>query len=112
MPALVPVLKEVWTAPDGKTREREALGRVNFFSGADQRRWEDAGSPPPWAFDPREHEVHRDGAGRLVKEFASKSFRGRHESTYMSRLSRLPTEPEALCLTIENRGGGRRLRAP
>jgi hypothetical protein len=41
-----------------------------------------------------------------VKDFASKSFRGRHEFAYMSRLSRLPTEPEALRLKIENRRGG------
>ena len=38
--ALVPTLKEVWTAPDGTTRERETLGRVDFLSGADQRLWE------------------------------------------------------------------------
>ena len=30
--ALVPTLKEVWTAPDGKTHVRETLGRVDFFS--------------------------------------------------------------------------------
>jgi hypothetical protein len=104
--ALVPVLKEVWTAPNGKTHVRETLGRVNFFSGADQRLWEDAGSPPPWAFDPSEHDVKRDSSGRRLKEFAAKSFRGRHEFTYMSRLSRLPTEPEALRLAAEHRRGG------
>jgi hypothetical protein len=104
--ALVPTLKEVWTAPDGKTQVRESLGRVNFFSSAEQRRWEDAGSPPPWAFDPSEHDVRRDGSGRLVKEFASNSFRGRNEFTYLSRLSVLPTEPEALRLAIEHRRGG------
>ncbi|MGH2974347.1 MAG: hypothetical protein ACRDLL_05690 [Solirubrobacterales bacterium] len=104
--ALVPTLKEVWTAPDGKTQIRESLGRVDFFSSADQRRWEDAGSPPPWAFDPSEHDVHREGSERFVKEFASKSFRGRHEFTYLSRLSQLPTEPEALRLAIEHRGRG------
>jgi len=104
--ALVPTVKEVWTAPDGKTHVRETLGRVNFLSDADQRRWEDAGSPPPWAFDPSEHHVRRDGSGRRLKEFASKSFRGRHEFTYISRLSRLPTEPEALRLAVENRRGG------
>jgi len=106
MPALVPTLKEVWTAPDGKTQVRESLGQVNFFSGADQRRWEDAGSPPPWAFDPSEHDVRGEGSGRLVKEFAANSFRGRHEFTYLSRLSELPTEPEALRLAIEHRRGG------
>jgi hypothetical protein len=104
--ALVPVLKEVWTAPSGKTHVRETLGRVNFLSSADQRLWEDAGSPPPWAFDPSEHDVSRDSSGRRLKEFASNSFRGRHEFTYMSRLSRLPTEPEALRLAVEHRRGG------
>ncbi|HVQ59615.1 MAG TPA: sigma factor [Solirubrobacterales bacterium] len=47
----------------------------------------------------------RDSAGHLVKDYASKSFRGRREFTYMSRLSQLPTEPEALRLEIENRRG-------
>jgi hypothetical protein len=103
MPALVPTLKEVWTAPDGKTRERETLGRIEFLSADDQLRWEDAGSPPPWAFEPSEHDVGRDSSGRLVKEYASKAFRGRREFTYMSRLSGLPTEPEALRLAVENR---------
>jgi hypothetical protein len=104
--ALVPVVKEVWTAPDGTTRVRETLGRVHFLSSADQRHWKEAGSPPPWAFDPSEHQVSRDSSGRLFKEYAAKAFRGRHEFTYMSRLSKLPTEPEALRLTIENRDGG------
>ncbi len=103
--ALVPVLKEVWTAPDGKTHVRETLGRVNFLSATNQRLWEDAGSPPPWAFDPSEHAVSRDSSGRPIKEFAAKSFRGRHEFTYMSRLSRLPTEPEDLRLAVEHRRG-------
>ena len=105
MPALVPTLKQVWTAADGKTHVREALGRVKFFSGADQTRWEGAGSPPPWAFDPREHDVSLDSSGRSLKDFASKSFRGRHEFSYMARLSQLPTEPEALRLAVENRRG-------
>lgn len=104
--ALVPVLKEVWTAPSGKTHVRETLGRVNFLSSADQRLWEEAGSPPPWAFDPSEHDVSRDSSGRRLKDFAAKSFRGRHEFTYLSRLSRLPTEPEALRLAVEHRHGG------
>ncbi len=107
MPALVPVTKEVWTARDGTTRERETLGQVEFLSGADQRRWEEAGSPPPFAFDPAEHDVRRDGSGRPVKEYASKAFRGRREFSYMAKLSQLPTEPEALRLAIENRQGGR-----
>jgi hypothetical protein len=85
--ALVPVLKEVWTAPDGKTHVRETLGRVQFLSDDDQRRWEEAGSPPPWTFDPSEHDVRRDSSGRLVKEFASRSWRGRKVFFHVAQLS-------------------------
>jgi hypothetical protein len=104
--ALVPTLEEVWTAPDGKTRVRETLGGANFFSGADQRRWEDAGSPPPWAFDPSEHDVRSDNSGHLMKEYASRSWRGRKVFTHVSQLAKAPTEPEALRLAIEHRRGG------
>ena len=103
MPALVPTLKEVWTARDGTTRERETLGRVDFLAGADQRRWEEAGSPPPFAYDPAEHDVGRDGSGRPLKAYSSKAFRGRREFAYLARLSQLPTEPEALRMAVEHR---------
>jgi hypothetical protein len=105
LPALVPTAKEVWTAPDGRTREREVLGQVEFLAPGDQERWEAAGSPPPFAYDPAEHEVQRQG-GRLVKEFSSRKWRGRHAFSYVDKLSKLPTEPEALRLAIENRRGG------
>jgi hypothetical protein len=104
--ALVSTLKEVWTAADGTTREREALDRVDFLSGADQRLWEAAGSPPPFAYDPGEHAVGRDNSGRPLKDFSSKAFRGRREFSYLSKISQLPTEPEALRLAIENRHAG------
>ena len=106
LPALVPTLKQVWMSRDGKTRERETLGQVEFLSEPDQRYWEDAGSPPPFAYDPAEHQVKRDGSGHLVKEYASRSWRGRHEFANVGKLSRLPTEPETLRLAIENRSGG------
>jgi hypothetical protein len=104
--ALVPTLKEVWTAPDGKTHVRETLSQVSFLSNANQRLWEDAGSPPPFEYDPDEHDVGRDSSGRPLKEYAARAFRSRHEFTYLSRLSRLPTEPEALRLAVENRDDG------
>lgn len=112
LPALVPTTKEVWTAPDGTTRVREVLGRIKFLSSADQRRWEDAGSPPPFEYDPDEHHVGRDGSGRLVKEFPSHDWRGRHAFANVTKLSRLPTEPEALRLAIENRPAGSSPVAP
>jgi hypothetical protein len=101
--ALVPTLKEVWTAPDGKTHVRETLAGVHFFSSADQKRWEEAGSPPPFEYDPAEHEVHRDSTGRLVKQFDSRFWRGRHAFSNLPKLSRLPTDPEALRLAVERR---------
>ncbi len=103
--ALAPALKEVWTAADGKTRVRETLGRVSFFSGADQRHWEEAGSPPPWAFDPSEHHVSRDSSGRPMKEFASRSWRGPRVFSHVAQLAKAPTQSEALRLAIEHRGG-------
>ena len=103
--ALVPTLKEVWTARDGNTHVRETLGRVGFFSDTDQRHWEEAGSPPPFAYDPSEHALGRDNSGRPVKDFAAKAFRGRREFSYMAKLSLLPTEPEALRLAVEHRNG-------
>ena len=103
LPALVPTMKEVWTASDGTTRVREALGRIEFLSSADQSRWEEAGAPPPFEYDPSEHHVDRDRSGDLVKEFPSHDWRGRHAFANVTKLSRLPTEPEALRLAIENR---------
>lgn len=105
LPALVATIKEVWTAADGRTRVRETLGRVEFLSGEDQRRWEAASSPPPFAYDPGEHDISRDGSGSPVKEFASRSWRGSHVFSNIPKLSRLPAEPEALRLAIEGRGG-------
>ncbi len=103
LPALVPTTKEVWTAVDGTTRVRDALGQIEFLSSADQSRWEETGSPPPFEYDPAEHHVTRDSSGRLMKEFPSHDFRGKHAFANFTKLSRLPTEPEALRLAIENR---------
>ena len=41
-----------------------------------------------------------------MKEFASKSFRGRHEFTYMSRLSRASDRARSPAPGVENRRGG------
>jgi hypothetical protein len=100
--ALVPRTKQVWTPPSGREYVAETLGKVEFLSGADQRAWEGAGSPPPWTFDPTEHHVVRDDSGRLEKHYRV-SFRGRHEFKYLGRLAKLPTEPEALRVKIEHR---------
>ncbi|HVY97359.1 MAG TPA: hypothetical protein VHA54_10415 [Solirubrobacterales bacterium] len=101
LPAFVSTTKEVWTAPDGRTRVRETLDGVEFLSGTDQRRWEAAGSPPPFAYDPGEHDVRRDASGRLTKEFASRNWRGRNAFANAPKLARLPTDPEALRRAIE-----------
>jgi hypothetical protein len=106
MEALVPTTKEAWTAPDGRTRVRETLGRIEFLSPADQRRWEEAGSPPPFEYDPAEHHVERDGAGNAMKEYSSRDRRGRHAFSIVAKLYKLPTEPEALRLAIEHRPAG------
>jgi hypothetical protein len=50
--------------------------------------------------------VQRDNSGHLVKEFVSRSWRGRHVFSNVPKLSKLPTEPEALRLAIEGRPRG------
>jgi hypothetical protein len=106
LPASVGTLKEVWMARDGTTRERETLDGVHFLSREDQDRWAEAGSPPPFAYDPAEHMVEHDSSGNLVKVYASRYWRGRHAFDDVRKLSRLPTDPAALRLAIENRNGG------
>jgi hypothetical protein len=106
LPAFVPTTKEVWTAADGTTRVRETLGQIEFLSPADQRRWEAAGSPPPFEYDPAEHHVERDGAGRPYKEFASRNWRGQHVFSAVPKLFSLPTEAAALRLAIEGQPPG------
>lgn len=106
MEALVPTTKEVWTAPDGKTEVRETLGRIKFLSAADQERWEAAGAPPPFEYDPAEHHLKQDGAGNAMKEYSSRNWRGRHAFAIVPKLYKLPTEPEALRLAIEHRPAG------
>jgi hypothetical protein len=104
--ALVPSTKEVWTAPSGDTRVRETLGQVEFLDPADQKLWEEAGSPPPYEYDPTEHHIKQDAAGDPLKEFTSKDWRGKHAFTVVPKLYRLPTEPAALRNAIEGQPGG------
>ncbi len=106
LPALVPTTKEVWTAPDGRTRVRETLGPIRFLSLIDQRRWEEAGSPPPFEYDPSEHHVRQGADGNPMKEYSARNWRGRHAFALVHKLYRLPTEPEPLRLAIEHRPPG------
>jgi hypothetical protein len=99
--ALVPVTKEVWTAPDGTTRVRETLGTIEFLKPSDQKLWEEAGSPPPYEFDPAEHHIKQDAAGDPLKEFSAKNWRGKHAFAVVPKLFRLPTEAAALRNAIE-----------
>jgi hypothetical protein len=96
--ALVPTVVEKWTALDGTIRQRETLGQVRFFSGADQRRWEAAGSPPPWSFDPRWQEATRNRSGQLVKDFQTRKWA---PDVSFPDPSELPTDPKALRLAVE-----------
>jgi hypothetical protein len=91
--ALVPAVVEKWTAPDGTIRQRETLGRVHFFKAADQRRWEAAGSPPPWSFDPRWQDATRNGSGHLVKEFTTRKWA---PDIHFPDPAEIPTDPKAL----------------
>lgn len=106
-PALVPTWKQFWISRDGDAHTRETLGRIEFLSAADQELWEEAGSPPPLSFDPAEHSVERDAAGRPLKEFDSSQAAGVFlDKGVFADLSDLPTRPRALRLAVEYPEGG------
>jgi len=105
--ALVPASKQFWISRDGDAHTRETLGRIEFLSAEDQELWEDAGSPPPFSFDPSEHSVERDASGRPVKEFDSSQAAGVFlDKGVFADLSDLPTEARALRLAVEYPEGG------
>ena len=57
MPALVPTLKQAWTAPDGKTRSAKPWAGSSSSRRATSSAGKRPGSSPPCAFDPSEHDV-------------------------------------------------------
>ena len=104
--ALVPTTKESWTGHDGKSHVRETMGKIEFLDPADQKLWEEAGSPPPFEYDPSEHHVTEDDEGNPVKEFSGRTFKGKHTFSAVPKLYALPTEAEALRLAIEGQEAG------
>jgi hypothetical protein len=104
--ALVPTTKESWTGHNGKSHVRETMGQIEFLDPADQKLWEEAGSPPPFEFDPAEHHVTEDGEGNPVKEYSGRTFKGKHTFSDVPKLFALPTEAEALRLAIEGQEAG------
>lgn len=96
--ALVSTVVEKWTAPDGAIRQRETLGPIRFFSAADQRDWEEAGSPPPWSFDPRFQDAVPNRSGRLEKDFETRKWAP--DVTFPDP-SKLPQDPKRLRRAVE-----------
>jgi hypothetical protein len=91
--------EEEWENAAGQDRSRWVMGAPQFLSGADQRRWEQAGSPLPGSFEcdrrcfPEAHIVDlRPGVTDVETQ----------ESSGLPDLSAIPAEPRALRLAIEN----------
>jgi hypothetical protein len=110
--ALVPTVREFWISPEGAGRSREVLGTPRFLSSAEQRRWEEAGSPLPSPFEPGTKRPHvGDGArvlesARGVLDIELPAQEGFGPDIGFPGLADLPTEPEALRLAIQNREPG------
>jgi len=108
--ALVPADHEFWVSPEGAGRIRETVGTPEFLSDAEQSRWEQAESPLPMASDPSGQgtvlgtDVHVLEAGRGVIDVERPEPKGHGSDPNLgfSDISRLPTDPEALRLTIQN----------
>lgn len=82
--ALVPVVREIWVAPNGSGRILKTEQDPIFFSPQDQQRWEDAGQPP------------------LAEVGTSDESFGPGGLTYED-LESLPTDPDALFELIRSR---------
>lgn len=79
---LVPRTRELWVAPDGSGRIREAAGNPVFLGERDRANWQAAGSPPLG------QAINRDfGPGGLTYE----------------DFTQLPPDPEALAAVIRRR---------
>jgi hypothetical protein len=92
--------EEEWWSADGPSRSRWVLETPQFLSGAEQARWEKAGSPLPGSFDcdkrcfPGANIIElRPGVTDIENE----------EGPRFPDFSTLPTEPKALRLAIEQR---------
>jgi hypothetical protein len=92
--------EEEWWSPDGSSRSRWVIGIPQFLSGAEQGRWEKAGSPLPGSFDCDK----RCFPGADVIELRPGVTDVEHEEgPSFPDFSTFPTEPKALRLAIEQR---------
>lgn len=111
--ALVPSESEWWISPEGGSRTRQTIGTPRFLSGAEQSRWEEAGSPLPSAFEPaRQEELQRLSGesgerfleirrGVLDVEDPRPNGATDPELIYPD-LSSVPTDPAELRLAVQN----------
>jgi hypothetical protein len=109
--ALVPVEREFWMSPEGSGRSREVLGTLHFISDAEKSRWEAKGSPLPGHFnaDGRDTILGTDvdvleaSGGVIDIELPDPPGRGLGPNFGFPDVSGMPTEPEALRLTVQDK---------
>lgn len=115
--ALIPTDREIWISPDGAGRQREILGTPQFLAGAEQSRWEQAGSPLPGNFDPGNQDTGTGWLGYMTRTGGhllelrrgvvdierAEPKGGLGPNFGYPDLTGLPTEPKALRLAIEDR---------
>lgn len=102
--AVVPTTVEMWTGPDGRGRVREELGTLRFWSQAEERRWQAAGSPLPPPFNPEYQQRYKTAFRNATEMSASVvdySHAGFGNSFHFPDTAKLPTEPEALRSAVE-----------
>jgi hypothetical protein len=102
--ALMPTTQEWWTAPDGAGRVRQVAGTPQFLTDEEQSRWEAAGSRLPAPFDPEYQRKYPLAFGNAleVRRGVVDTEHSELKNFHFPDTSRLPTEPEALRLAVEN----------
>jgi hypothetical protein len=97
--ALVPVTVASWTDSQGGGRHRETLGTLQFWSKAEEERWQAAGSPLPAPFDPEFQQRYKatayPDALKLTSKVVDTESKGFGNFNFPDT-SKLPTEAEAL----------------
>lgn len=102
--ALIPRETEYWLSPEGGFRARETLSTPRFLSGAEQNRWEEAGSPLPKGFEPRYEPFQEEAGGQVYKHgrgvLEVEAPRPQLSPHNFPDLSKAPTDPKQLRLAI------------
>lgn len=97
--AVVATRSQTWLGEEGQGRRREILAGLNFWSGAEEDRWQAAGSPLPPPWNPEYRQIYKsayEGATEQNTHVIDQMQQGYGSTFHFPDTSMLPTEAPAL----------------